>query len=157
MPLTSADNVELLGGYLRLHYVLEGLRTVTNRLETIGHGRPRKPQAAVKRHKIEQRLAADTVAQILADYRAGIATPALAERYNISSTAVKRLLHMNGVPMRRYHRLTDSEVQAAVALHEAGWSLAKVARKFDVDPETVRKRLNQLGVAMRGSPDRRRL
>jgi uncharacterized protein (DUF433 family) len=141
--------VELLGGYLRFHYVLEGLRTVTNRLETIGHGRPRKPQATVKRHKIDQRLAPDTVARILADYQAGTATPTLAERYNISSTAVKRLLHMNGVPMRRYHRLTNGEVQTAVTLYEAGWSLAKVARKFDVDPETVRKRLKQLGVAMR--------
>jgi hypothetical protein len=126
-------------------------------LETIGHSRPRKPQATVKRHKIDQRLAPDTLARVLADYQAGTATPTLAERYNISSTAVKRLLHMNGVLMRQYHRLTNGEVQAAAALYEAGWSLARVAQKFQVDAETARNRLKKLGVAMRGPQGRQQL
>lgn len=121
------------------------------RLET-RRDRPRsgRPPAG-KRHKIDQRLGQDAVAQILAEYQAGTATPALAKRYNISTTAVKRLLHLNGVPLRRYHRLSEDDALTAAELYQAGWSLAKLGRKFDVDSDTVRRRLVQLAVPLRGA------
>ena len=147
--------VELLGGYSRLHSVLEMLRTVTGRLETAVHGRQAKHEPAVKRHKITQRLSPETIAQILAEYQSGISTPVLAKQYDISTTAVKRLLHINGVLVRRYHRLSEDEVLAAVKLYEAGWSLAKIGRKLDADDETVRRRLQQHKVPMRGAHGRR--
>lgn len=62
-----------------------------------GATRPRsKAQRAVKRHKIVQRLTPETITQLLADYRAGSSTPRLAQPYDISPTAVKRLLHERG-------------------------------------------------------------
>jgi hypothetical protein len=132
------------------------LRTVTGRLETAVHGRQAEQEPAVKRHKITQRLAAETIAQILAEYQAGITTPALAKQYDIGTTAVKRLLHTNGVQLRRYHRLSEVEAHAAAQLYEAGWSLAEIGRKLDADDETVRQRLKQLLLPMRGAQRRRR-
>lgn len=146
--------VELLGGYSRFHAVLETLRTVTSRLETARHGRQAKQEPAVKRHKITQRLAPETIAQIVASYQIGITTPALAKQYDISPTAVKRLLHTNRVQLRRYHRLSENEVLAAAKLYESGWPLAQIARKLDVDDETVRKGFRRVGVTMRGTNQR---
>lgn len=42
----------------------------------------------------------------------------------------------------------------AAELYEAGSSLAKIGRKFDVDAETVRQRLKQIGVQLRGPHER---
>jgi hypothetical protein len=125
-------------------------------LETAGHGREEKHEPAVKRHKITQRLAPETVAQIVASYQIGITTPALAKQYDISSTAVKRLLHTNGVQVRRYHRLSENEAHAAAKLYEAGWSLAKIGRELNADDETVRRRLKELHVSMRRAGERQK-
>ena len=64
---------------------------------------------------------------------------------------MKRLLHINGVSLRRYHRLSDDDALAAAELYQAGWSLAKLGRKFDVDSETVWRRLIRLAVPLRGT------
>jgi hypothetical protein len=142
--------VELLGGYLRFHYVIEGLRGVSGNLETRGHSRRGNPKPpATRHHKIEQRLPAGVLDQLVLDYQAGDKTPALAKRYDISTTAVKRLLHARGVPLRCYHRLTEQEIAQAADLYRAGWSLARLGRKLDADDETVRKRLKEVGVPMR--------
>ena len=141
--------MELLGGYSRHHYALEALRKVGGRSDTKGTSNNRLSARPVHRHKIEQRLPADTIAQITADYQGGITTPALAKQYNISTTAVKRLLHVNAVLLRRYHRLSEQEIAQAAELYRAGWSLAKLGRKLDVDDETIRKRLKEVGVLMR--------
>lgn len=153
---SKATEVDLLGGYSRFHTVLETLRTVTARLETARHGREAKHEPGVKRHKIAQRLDPETIAQILAKYQSGISTPVLAKQYDISTTAVKRLLHINGVLVRRYHRLSEDEVLAAVRLYEAGWSLAEIGRKLNADDETVRQRLKELHVSMRRAGQRQK-
>jgi len=49
-----------------------------------------------------------------------------------------------------YHRLSKFEVLAAAELYRAGWSLAKLGQKFNVDDTTVWRRLRHLGVQMRG-------
>lgn len=50
-----------------------------------------------------------------------MATPALARHYNISTTAVKRPLYINGVPLRRYHRLSEADARTAAELYQGGW------------------------------------
>ena len=141
--------MELLGGYLRHHYVLERLRTVAEHLDTKGTSKNRLSARPVHRHKIEQRLPAEVLDRLVLDYRAGDKTPALAKRYGISTTAVKRLLHARGVLLRHYHRLSEEEIAKAAELYHAGWPLAKIGRKLAADDETIRKRLKEVGVLMR--------
>ena len=64
---------------------------------------------------------------------------------------MKRLLHLNGIPLRKYHRLSEDDAQTAAELYRAGWSLARLGPKFDVDSDTVRRRLVQLAVPLRGA------
>lgn len=145
-----------MGGYSRLHSVLEGLRTVRAHLETGESRRKSKPQPAVRRHKLAQRLTSETLAEMVGAYRAGSSTPVLAEQYGVSTTAVKRLLHVRGVPVCQCRRLSESAVLEAAELYGAGWSLVKLGRRFNVDDETVRQRLRQVGVVMRGAHEWRK-
>jgi hypothetical protein len=85
-------------------------------LETEGTTRTATATSGVRRHKTEQRLRAQVLDQLVLDYQAGDKTPLLAKRYGISTTAVKRLLHARGVPLRRYRRLTEHEIAQVVEL-----------------------------------------
>jgi hypothetical protein len=48
--------------------------------------------------------------------------------------------------------MTDEEIQEAITLYGDGWSLARIATRFGVDPESVRYRLLQRGVTLRPRP-----
>lgn len=109
----------------------------------------RPPARPTIRHKIEQRLSAEILYRLAMDHQTGDTTPVLAKRYGISTTAVKRLLHQRGVPLRRYHHLTEQEVAQAAQLYRAGWSLAKLGHKLEADDETIQQRLKEAGVVMR--------
>lgn len=107
-----------------------------------------------QRHKLAQRLPPGTITHLLADYQAGDSTAALAEQYRIGFTSVKMLLHRHDIPLRHGRRLSDREVLAATELYQAGWSLAKLGQKFDVDGSTVWRRLRRAGVVMRSPSER---
>jgi hypothetical protein len=103
----------------------------------------------VQRHKIAQRLTPDLIAKIVAEYRGGGSTPQPAKQYAISTTAMKRLLHHRDVPLRRYHRLTSAEVETAVELRDAGWSVSKIARELHCGDDALRQRLRADGIVGR--------
>ena len=145
-----------MGGYSRHQSALEALRSVRGRLDSKGSRRRARPEPPVIAHKLSQRLQLETITQLLADYQAGSSTPALARQYRISATSVKTLLHARGVAVRRPRKLTEPEVLTAAELYQAGWSLAKLGQKFDVDDTTVWRRLKQVGVDMRAPYERSR-
>ncbi len=90
-----------MGRYSRHEPVLEALRVVRTRLATQRLRRPAST-AATTRHKLAQRLQPETVTQLVTDYEGGSPTRALAERYEVSITSVKMLLHMHGAQLRPY-------------------------------------------------------
>jgi len=57
-------------------------------------------------------------------------------------------LQQRGVS-RRGRRLTDEKIQEAITLYGEGWSVARIATRFGVYPESVRYRLLQRGVTLR--------
>jgi transcriptional regulator with XRE-family HTH domain len=85
---------------------------------------------------------------LLERYEQGATTAQLAESYGISRTAVKDLLHRQGVAVRRPVGLGAGEIDEAVRLYRAGWLLREIAEKFGVSQETMRRKLLGRGVVM---------
>jgi DNA-binding transcriptional regulator LsrR (DeoR family) len=100
-------------------------------------------------HATARRLGSSSVAALIAGYEGGATCAQLAEAYGISQTAVKDLLHRQGVQLRRPLGLSAEEINAATDLYEAGWLLREIAAKFGVSQETVRRRLVERGVVTR--------
>jgi DNA-binding IclR family transcriptional regulator len=88
-------------------------------------------------------------------YRAGEVTKELAERFGIHPATVTNILHRLGVDLHQ-RGLTDSQVAEACRVYPAGWSLARLAERYDVDDMTVRRYLLQAGVVMRSPHERLR-
>jgi len=49
----------------------------------------------------------------------------------------------------RMHGLSPEQIEEAVRLYEAGWSLARIGTKLGVDAGTVQARLRERGMRMR--------
>jgi hypothetical protein len=98
------------------------------------------------RQRAEDRLGADGVAQLCADYQAGRSTKWLQRTYSLSQGAVLRLLEVNGIP-RRQRGLTNIQVQQAAELYLRGWSLTRLGDPLGKDHTVVRNALARAGVA----------
>lgn len=109
----------------------------------------RTTRGARQPHAVSRRLGSSTVAALIKAYEGGSTTPQLAEEYGISQIAVKDLLHSHGIALRRPVGLTQEDVDEAVCLYKAGWLLRKIAAKFNVSQEDVRRKLLARGVVMR--------
>ncbi|MDQ4034154.1 MAG: hypothetical protein M3332_18705 [Actinomycetota bacterium] len=70
---------------------------------------------------------------------------------------MRETLHREGVSLRR-RGLSPEQVDEAVRLYQYddGWSLARIDRRFSVDPTTVLTRLRKRGVRMRDAHGRTR-
>ncbi len=106
-------------------------------------------QARRRPHALPRRLGSSTVAALIGAYEEGSTTAQLAEHYGVSRTAVKDLLHTHGAAVRRPAGLSVDEIDEAADLYESGWLLREIGAKFEVDRETVRRKLLERGVVMR--------
>jgi chromosomal replication initiation ATPase DnaA len=79
----------------------------------------------------------------------------VAERWGINRKTVAEHLRRAGVRPRR-QGLRPEQVQAAIALYAAGWSLARIGARFDRDHSVVLRALKQAGVPLRDSHGRPR-
>jgi AraC-like DNA-binding protein len=102
----------------------------------------------VRRHKLTQRLGPDVCDQITVGYLRGTKTPALAEQYGVSKTAIKRLLHERGIALP-YRGLTGDQIKRACGLYAGGMSLAKVAAELGCSRKAVTTALENAGVTRR--------
>lgn len=65
-----------------------------------------------------------------------------------SATAIRRYAAQNGIPLakrgERHHRATisDADVELCRALHDEGLPVIEIARKMELNPETVRQYVN---------------
>ena len=119
--------------------------TVTN---TVG-------QTARPRWRAADQLTEVEVADLVERYQEGATLSGLTERYKISRSAVRRLLHHEGIELR--HRgLSTEQIEDAVRLYRQGWSLAKIGDRMGVSAGTVHARLRECGVRMRDTQGRLR-
>ncbi len=68
----------------------------------------------------------------------------LARKYGIHRLTVAAHLRRAGVQLR-YQGLTDDQVAAAAQLYKHGWSLQRLAERYDCTAETVRQALKTVG------------
>ena len=106
-----------------------------------------------RRHKLAQRLSPELTAQIIADYKAGVSSEVLTEKYGLGKGPVLRLLHEHGVVMRR-KAVRGDQVEAAVRLYAAGWSCARIAEQLGRHPSTVWKMLIRTEIQLRNPHER---
>jgi Sigma-70, region 4 len=86
-------------------------------------------------------------------YRDGKTIKELACAFGVHRVTVASLLRRHGVELREIG-LTDMEVAEACRLYPDGWSLARLADRYDVDDMTVRRYLLLAGVVMRSPHER---
>jgi hypothetical protein len=78
----------------------------------------------------------------------------LADRFGIHRATATSILHRLGVEPRQFG-LSDKQVAEACRLYPEGWSLARLAERYDVTDMTVRRYLLLAGVVMRSPHERR--
>ncbi len=111
------------------------------------------PTARPRIHAVRKRLSPDTIAQLVADYQAGLSTAVLMERYHIGKGPVLRLLDQAGVT-RHPNTLSDEQLAEAAELYRQGWSLVRLSEHLDVAQTTIWSGLKRMGVQMRKSWER---
>ncbi|WP_280448596.1 helix-turn-helix domain-containing protein [Nocardia brasiliensis] len=107
-----------------------------------------RDEAPAKPFRLDKRLSAETIAELVAAYEAGTPTPELCQRYELSKGGVLKVLADQGVAMRR-QGLTDDQISQAIKLYADGNSLRAIARQLDSAPSTIRDALLACGVTMR--------
>ena len=97
--------------------------------------------------------------RLIAAYRAGASINELAHRYRLHRTTVAATLDRHHV--ERHHSQgawTSKTLAAAADLYATGLSLAAVAARYGIDPQTVANRFHRAGIPVRtrrGWPPRR--
>jgi hypothetical protein len=112
-------------------------------------GTRRSPQRA------EERLGPVYIAQLLADYKRGVATTELTRTYGLGKGAVLRLLEANDVARRR-QSLTPDQVREAIRLYGLGWPLGRIGERFGRHHSVMLRALERAGVPRRDSHGRER-
>jgi hypothetical protein len=105
-----------------------------------------------KIRNVTRRIGQDRIGRLVEDYRGGVTTIELMDRFGLSKTSVVHLLEAHGVTLRR-QPLSEDEVAEVAALYERGSSLTAVQRGVDAARETIRRALIEAGVRMRGRGD----
>lgn len=99
--------------------------------------------------RLDRRLSAETIAELVQAYRDGVGTPELRQRYGLSQGSVIKILHGKGVEMRG-QGLADSDVSIAAELYRSGATLAQLGERFGVSPNAVRRALTSAGMTSAG-------
>jgi hypothetical protein len=140
--------VELMKRYSNPVYQGRRLRRMVEMAEKSAKKQVRTPEPVVLVQRVDRRMSAETIAELVQAYRDGVPTTRLRERYALSQGSVIKLLHEHGVEMRG-QGLADSDVSAAAELYRGGMTLAQLGNRFGVSPNAVRRALVAAGVVMR--------
>jgi hypothetical protein len=140
--------VELLKRYSKNSYQGKRLRRVVEMVENLVDMPVRRTGSVPPITRVDRRLPAETIAELVQAYRDGVSTPELERRYELSHGSVIKILHGHGVEMRR-QGLADSDLDMAAELYRAGQTLAQLGERFRVSPNAARRAVIAEGVAMR--------
>ena len=109
-----------------------------------GSARPRQTQT---------RLSPAEVKALVETYISGSLIKDVASQFGVHRATVTTILRREGIELRPVG-LSDDNVTEAGRLYQSGWTLARLADKYDVDDMTIWRSLKKIGVAMR-SPNAR--
>lgn len=142
-PLSS---VGVLGSYskyqfMQLGRVIERVEAAPKRRRSAG-----SPTAVV--HRVDRRLSAETIAELVAAFENGESVPDLARQYEVSKRALRQLLRDQGMQMRK-QPLFDNEVELAMNLYADGLSLREIGEQLGRGKTTVCNALVRCGVVLR--------
>jgi hypothetical protein len=98
--------------------------------------------------RVDRRLPAGTIAELVQAYRDGVSTPELRRQYELSQGSVIKILHSRGVVMRN-QGLVDTDIAIAAELYRSGKTLAELGEQCGVSPNAVRRTLISSDVVMR--------
>jgi DNA-directed RNA polymerase specialized sigma24 family protein len=101
-----------------------------------------------RQRRSQRRLAGEQVAQLVAEYQAGVGVLELAARWKVNRGTVAHHLARAGVELRR-RGLSPGQIEEAVRLYGEGWSIRQVAARHGCDYETVRRALLRAKVKLR--------
>jgi DNA-directed RNA polymerase specialized sigma24 family protein len=85
---------------------------------------------------------------VIAGCESGLTLNELASAFGADRRTLANRPEGRGV-QRRGRRLTNEQIQEAIALYRDGWSLARIAEHLGVYPQSVRYRLQRSGVELR--------
>jgi hypothetical protein len=105
--------------------------------------------------KLDQRMKAEILLEIVARYEAGEPSTAIAASFGLSKGSVIRLLREASIPIRN-QGLSSDQVAEAGQRYVSGDSLAKIGALLGVDHGTVWRALTKRGVRMRDRHGRKR-
>ena len=138
----------LMRRYSNPVYQGERLHQLVELAEQSANMQVNRPAPLPKLRRIDRRLSAEMIAELVQAYRDGVATPELRQRYDLSQGSIIKILHEHGVAMRR-QGLTEHDTATAAKLYRSGATLAQIGEQFDVSYSAVRRALVSVGVVMR--------
>lgn len=148
---SKPSRVDLVGGHYNTRRLVSKLEALLKKLPT--GSAPLRPTRLDRRPGTAKQLDEQQVQTLIAGYLAGATVYELGEQFGIDRRTVSQILHRNEVPIRR-RGLSREQINEAVRLYEAGWSLVRVAERIQVDATTVHNRLRERGVRMRDTHGR---
>ncbi|MDN3312070.1 helix-turn-helix domain-containing protein [Microbacterium oryzae] len=109
-------------------------------------GSARSLQPRVKRGW--NRLSGEDQAVVVARYKDGVTSTALAADFGVAKSTILRILRDARIVVRR-QSMTPDQVSDAARLYESGLSLSQVAKRLNVNQETMRVAISATGVTLR--------
>jgi hypothetical protein len=106
---------------------------------------PKPVRSVAQPYRLRQRLTAQQQAELVTAYLAGSTAQAMALEYQVSKTAVLKLLHRAGAQVRR-PRVSQDETDKIIALFKQGLTQAEIARQMNRDPGGIWHVLQRAGL-----------
>ena len=137
----------------------EGSGTARNKGSDDPAESPREEKGRLS-NPTQRRLSPADTDELIAAYRSGVTINELADRHGIHRSTVAAALDRHHVERHHAQTARTSETLAdAAELYASGLSLAAVAARYGIDPQTVGNRFRRAGIpvrARRGWPPQRR-
>lgn len=140
--------VELVRRYSKPVYQGRRLRRMVDLADKSARMPVREVPPLPQTQRVDRRLSAETIAELVQAYRDGASTTKLRQRYELSQGSVINILHEHCVDMRN-QGLADGDLSVAAKLYCDGATLAQLGVQFGVSPNAVRRALVAVGVVMR--------
>jgi hypothetical protein len=146
--------VEVIRRYSRQTYRCRTLRALEQLLGVEPVPRLEDPQIG-RIHRLDVRLGAAVLVQLVTDYEYGASTAELQQRFGLSKGSILSILHASGARVRR-QPLGDDDMTRIVELYESGLSIRQVAAQLAIPKTTVQNTLARTSVVMRPAVRQRR-
>ena len=91
---------ELLRRYSKPEYQGSRLRKMVKMVDHLAKDQVREVAPLPPVQRVDRRMSAETIAELVQAYRDGIGTPTLRRRYGLTHGSVLKLLNQHGVVMR---------------------------------------------------------